>query len=118
MILKGARIHTRGRGQEDTLGHLLHGAENESVRVLRGVVQDVRDAFADAERHARTYAIRHFIIAPAQATSAADMLGVLDRLGDEFGFDPAGAFVVEHRKARATPARFPAHIHALVPEVD
>ncbi len=118
MILKSSRIHTRGRGEAETLAHLLHGAENEAVRVLRGTTADVRDAFSDAHRHARTFAIRHFIIAPAQAATPAQMLGVLDQLGVEFGFDPATAFVVEHRKARAVPDRFPVHLHALVPEVD
>lgn len=118
MILKSSRIHTRGRGEAETLAHLLHGAENEAVRVLRGTTADVRDAFSDAHRHARTFAIRHFIIAPAQAATPAQMLGVLDQLGVEFGFDPATAFVVEHRKARAVPDSFPVHLHALVPEVD
>lgn len=117
MILKSSRIHTRGRGEAETLAHLLHGEENESVRVLRGTPADVRDAFADATRHARVYAVRHFIIAPAQDASPAEMLSVLDRLGREFGFDPGTAFVVEHRKPRAV-AAFPGHLHALVPEVD
>lgn len=117
MILKSSRIHTRGRGEAETLAHLLHGEENESVRVLRGTPADVRDAFADATRHARVYAVRHFIIAPAQDASPAELLGVLDQLGREFGFDPGAAFVVEHRKPRAV-AAFPGHLHALVPEVD
>lgn len=118
MIIKSIRVRARGRGQEDLLTHLLHGEENELVRVLRGTVADVRDAFSDAQRHARVYAIRHIIVAPAVATSTSEMLGVVDRLAVEFGFDPASAAIVEHRKSKADATRFPGHLHVLVAEVD
>lgn len=118
MILKSVRIRARGRGEVETMAHLLHGEENDAVRVLRGTPADVADMFADAHRHARVYAVRHFIVAPARAATPAQMLGVLAELGREFGFDPAATFAVEHRKARAVPERFPVHLHVLVPEVD
>lgn len=118
MILKSVRIRARGRGEAEIMAHLLHGEENETVRILRGTPADVHDAFLDAQRHARVYAVRQFIVAPARAATAAQMLDVVAELGAEFGFDPAVTFAVEHRKARAVPDRFPVHLHVLVPEVD
>jgi hypothetical protein len=118
VILKSVRIRARGRGEAEIMAHLLHGEENETVRILRGTPADVHDAFLDAQRHARVYAVRQFIVAPARAATAAQMLDVVAELGAEFGFDPAVTFAVEHRKARAVPDRFPVHLHVLVPEVD
>ena len=118
MILKSDRVRTRGGGVRRLLDHLLRGAENEAVIVLRGTEQDVLDAFTDARRMAREFAVRHWIISPGQAVSTEEMLGAVDALGREFGFDPATAMVVEHRKARVDLTLFDRHLHALVPEAD
>lgn len=118
MVIKSIRIRTRSRGPEALLAHLRHGDENEHVWVLRGTDQDLRDAADDARRHARVFALRHFVIAPAEATTTAQMLVVVDDLAREFGFDAAAAFIVEHVKPRVTTDAFPGHLHVVVAEVD
>lgn len=118
MIIKGLRVRLAGRIAGDVINHLLQGDENEGIRILQGNPADVHDMVADARRHARLFAFRHFVIAPAIETSTADMLATLDALAREFDFDATAAFVVEHRKGRSLPGAFSGHLHALVGEVD
>ncbi|NEU12802.1 hypothetical protein G3T14_11730 [Methylobacterium sp. BTF04] len=118
MILKAFRVKTRGGSRGRLQDHLWRGDENETVNVLRGTEQDVADAFLDARRLSREYAVRHWIIAPGQAVGTDAMLAVVDRLGAEFGFDPETAVVIEHRKSRVSDTAFDRHLHALVPEAD
>lgn len=118
MIIKGIRVRLAGRTASDVINHLLRGDENEDIRILQGHPTDVHDMVADARRHVRLFAFRHFVIAPAVETSTADMLATLDALASEFDFDAAAVFVVEHRKGRALPGAFSGHLHAIVGEVD
>ncbi|MFY9289593.1 MAG: hypothetical protein WAP03_02650 [Methylorubrum rhodinum] len=118
MIIKGVRVRLAGRAASSIVSHLVRGDENDSVHVLRGHPNDVYDMVADARRAVRSFAFRHFIIAPAVETSVVDMLKTLDALAREFGFDAATAFVVEHRKCRTSGAAFAGHLHAIVGEVD
>ncbi len=98
--------------------HLTDGGDNESVAVLRGTVADLHDAVDDAKRFNRVYALRHFIIAPQLAMDRAQFERAAQALGDEFGFDPALALVVEHQKARAVEGAADRHWHLVVPETD
>lgn len=124
MIIKGERIST-ARAAAPILRHLVKGEDNDDAPVVvQGTEADVRDAFTDAGRLDRRFALRHFIIAPQAETSRADALMVLGLLGAEYGFDPKAAFVVEHTKSRAAvepvavDAPFGTHWHALVNEQD
>lgn len=117
MLIKASRIRASA-GAGALARHLTDGGDNESVAVLRGTVADLHDAVDDAKRFNRVYALRHFIIAPQLAMDSAQFERAAQALGDEFGFDPALALVVEHQKARAVEGSADRHWHLVVPETD
>ena len=117
MIIKSTR-HATSDSQTRILNHLVRGDENDRVQVLRGTEADINDLFLDAARFKTTFAIRQFIIAPAEAMTRDQAMGVVAALGEEFRFDPQRVFIVEHQKQRAIDDAFAVHWHLIVPEVE
>lgn len=117
MIIAASRIATAS-GAGAVGSHVFTGPKNESIELVRGARADLDDMVSDAREHDAKYAIRHYKIAPAQATTRGQALGIVAALGQEFGFDPERAVVVEHEKPRAGGKGFDRHWHAMVPEVD
>lgn len=116
MLIKSVRIRTAS-GAGPLARHLLDGDDNESVKVLQGNIADLGDAVEDARRFSRTYALRHFIIAPELPLSRDEFRQSVSALASEFGFEEAAALIVEHRKPRATPNAADVHLHVVLPEV-
>ncbi|MCS6757874.1 MAG: hypothetical protein MO852_01235 [Candidatus Devosia euplotis] len=58
----------------------------------------------NAKRFSRLYALRHFFIAPELALDRQQFERAARVLGEEFGFDPAIALVVEHQRLRTVEA--------------
>lgn len=117
MLIKATRIRT-ATGARALARHLLQGDENEAIVVVRGTVADLHDAVADAKRFNRLYALRHIVIAPEVAMDRQQFERAAQALGDEFGFDPALALVVEHQKSRAVAGVSDRHWHLVVAETD
>lgn len=117
MIIKSTR-HSTGDSQSRILNHLVRGDENDRVQILRGTEADIADMFCDAARFKTAFAVRQFIISPAEAMTRDQALRVVHALGEEFRFDPERVFVVEHEKQRATEEAYPIHWHIVVPEVE
>jgi hypothetical protein len=117
MIIKSTR-HATGDSQTRILNHLVRGDENDRVQVLRGTEADISDMFRDAARFKTAFAIRQFIIAPAEAMTRDQALRVVHALGEEFRFNSDRVFVVEHEKQRAMEEVYPVHWHLVVPEVE
>lgn len=117
MIIKCYRVRTRGGQRKRLVEHLLNGEDNEEVHVMQGSVRDVEDAFADALRFGREFAVRHWILSPGQEVSKDQFDSAVALLGQEFGFQPTSAVEIRHRKPRTTGA-FDQHLHLLVPEID
>ncbi|MFL1461619.1 hypothetical protein ACI6QG_05415 [Roseococcus sp. DSY-14] len=131
MIIAATRIRSSS-GARPVLDHVLRGDGNDAVTIIRGTEADVHEMAATARHAVATYAVRHFIIAPAKELNDADAADILQDLGNEFGFDPDAVLLVRHDKGRAatrsahqTGAALPpaserpdVHWHALVGEVD
>ncbi len=117
MIIKSTR-HSTGDSQSRILNHLVRGDENDRMQILRGTEADIADMFRDAARFKTAFAVRQFIISPAEAMTRDQALRVVHALGEEFRFDPERVFVVEHEKQRATEEAYPIHWHIVVPEVE
>jgi hypothetical protein len=117
VIIKSLRIRSKS-GISRIILHLKNGNENEEVAFLRGTPADIRDMQHDAMTRSTTYSVRHWIIAPHEATTRPQMRHVLVMLAKEFGFDAGRAVVVEHCKKRATADASDVHWHVLVGEID
>ena len=117
MLIKATRIRASA-GAGALARHLTDADENEAVEIVQGAVADLTDAVADARRFSRTYALRHFIIAPQTDMNRGQFRHVVDMLGAEFGFDPATPLIVEHTKTRAVPGVAGRHWHVVVAETD
>lgn len=117
VIIKSLRIRSKS-GICRIIRHLQNGDENERVAFLRGTPADIRDMQRDAVARSATYSVRHWIVAPHEATTRAQMRYVLDMLAKEFEFDPGRAVVVEHCKRRSVADASDIHWHVLVGEVD
>ncbi|CAN7634076.1 hypothetical protein LJR030_001731 [Rhizobium sp. LjRoot30] len=117
MIIKAIRFRTKSSVNR-LLSHLQNGDDNHVVEYVRGTATDVADMHHDALTKRSTYSIRHWIIAPHEATSRAQMHEVLRMIAGEFDFDPERAVIIEHQKPRATPDAHFTHWHVLVGEID
>lgn len=117
VILKSSRLATTGSAKR-IIDHLLRGADNDRVTLLRGGARDIRDAWADARVHDKANALRLWSLSPAVATSREEALAALDDIAKEFGLDPRRAIIVEHEKDRADPTAFHVHWHMCAGEVD
>ncbi|KJS08567.1 MAG: hypothetical protein VR78_17855 [Hoeflea sp. BRH_c9] len=117
VIIKSLRIRSKS-GISRIIRHLQNGDENEQVAFLRGTPADIRDMQRDAMARSTTYSVRHWIIAPHEATTRPQIRYVLMMLAKEFGFDADRAVVVEHCKKRATADAADVHWHVLVGEID
>lgn len=117
VIIKSLRFRSKS-GIGRIIRHLQNGDENERVAFLRGTPADIRDMQCDAMARSATYSVRHWIIAPHEATTRPQMRHVLEMLAVEFEFDAGRAVVVEHCKKRSVPDATDIHWHVLVGEVD
>jgi hypothetical protein len=116
MIIKA--IRTPAAAVDRLCNHLFRGDENEEVVVVRGTEADVGDFARDAKAYGARFAVRHFMVAPAEATTQAQALHVVGLLAAEFCFDEEACVVVEHAKPRADPSAYDRHWHVCVREVD
>lgn len=117
MIIKGIRLRTSS-GITRTILHVQSGEQNEHVLFLSGTPADIRDMHKDAVASGAKYSVRHWIIAPHEATTRPQMGQILKLLAEEFEFEPVRATVIEHRKKRASSDATDVHWHVLVGEVD
>lgn len=117
MIIKAIRFLTKSSVNR-LISHLQNGDENEVVTFVSGTAMDITDMHLDALAKRSTYSIRHWIIAPHEVTSCAQMHEVVAMIAEEFSFDPRRAVIVEHRKPRVTTDAYNAHWHVLVGEID
>ena len=117
MLIKASRIRASA-GAGALARHLKNGDDNESIVMVRGTIADLHDAVTDAKRFNRVYALRHFVIAPQIAMNRQQFERAAKALGDEFGFDPDMALVVEHQKARSVEGVADRHWHIVVAETD
>jgi hypothetical protein len=117
MIIKAIRFRSKSNVKR-LVEHLRNGKENDAVVFLAGTPADIADMHVDAKAKQSTYAIRHWIIAPHEAANRSQMWQVLEMIGQEFGFDPNQAVIVEHKKKRTTIEAAETHWHVLVSEVD
>jgi hypothetical protein len=117
MIIKAIRFRSKSNVRR-LVDHLSNGAENDLVCFVKGTAADIRDMHADATVKRSTYSIRHWVIAPHEATSRSQMRQVVEIIAREFDFDPKRAVIVEHKKKRAVANAHDTHWHMLVGEVD
>lgn len=117
MIIKGIRLRSSSSISR-TIRHLENGNENDAVDYVAGTAADIRDMHRDAVSIGSRYAVRHWIIAPHQSMTRAQMTKMVGAIAKEFAFDPARAVIVEHRKKRSTDDAVDVHWHVLVGEVD
>ncbi|MBB2904350.1 hypothetical protein FHR76_000694 [Rhizobium sp. RAS22] len=117
MIIKAIRYRTKSSVNR-LISHLQNGDDNDVVEFLSGTATDVADMHHDALTSRSKYSIRHWIIAPHEATSRTQMREVLGMIAGEFGFDPERAVIIEHQKPRATLDAHFTHWHVLVGEID
>lgn len=117
MLIKSTRIRTTV-GAEPLVRHLLDGDDNEAVSVFQGTVQDLRDAVADAKQFGRTYALRHWIVAPEIEIDREQFNRALEVLANEFGFSTEIPLIVEHQKSRSVSGVAGTHWHIVMPETD
>lgn len=85
MIIKAIRFRTTSSVKR-LINHLRNGDDNDVVEFLNGTATDVADMHQDALTKRSTYSIRHWIIAPHEATSRTQMREVLGMIAGEFGF--------------------------------
>lgn len=117
MIIKAIRFRTTS-SLKKLISHLQNGNDNDAVEFLRGTATDIADMHQDALTKRSTYSIRHWIIAPHEATSRMQMREVLAMIAEEFAFNPERAVIIEHKKPRVTADAHSAHWHVLVGEID
>jgi hypothetical protein len=117
VLIKATRLRASA-GASALARHLASAEDNESVEIVQGTLADLADAVADARQFGRTYALRHFIIAPQVDMDRRQFHGVVEMLGDEFDFDPKAPLIVQHAKARAVVGVAGQHWHVVVPETD
>lgn len=117
MLIKATRIRASA-GVGALARHLTNAEDNEAVDIVQGTIADLEDAVADARRFGRTYAVRHFIIAPQMEMDRQQFHAVIAMLAAEFGFDPATPLIVEHAKARAVEGVAGEHWHVVVQETN
>ena len=117
MIIKASRITTTS-GAGKVASHVFHGGKNEEILTLQGSEAELFDAMADARAHGSKYALRHYKISPEKAMTGDDAKRIVADLGQEFGFNPNRATIIEHKKPRAGGQGFDRHWHAIVPEYD
>lgn len=117
MIIKGIRLRSSS-GIGRTIRHLENRDENDAVDFVSGTPADIRDMHRDAISVGSRYAVRHWIIAPHEATTRQQMTKMVGAIAKEFTFDPARAVIVEHRKKRTANDAADIHWHVLVGEVD
>jgi hypothetical protein len=117
MIIKSTRVRT-SVGASGLVRHLLNGDDNEKIEILSGTTADLYDAVSDAKRFNRVYALRHFIIASQISLGQAEISRAVHALAEEFKFSIGHAFVVEHKKARASAEVTDVHWHVVVAETD
>jgi hypothetical protein len=119
MIIKSKRVKARGQGLKRSLQHLTNGDDNDAVELVCGNVADLEDARNDALRFGREYAVRHWIISPAEPISNEQLAELVHRLAAEFCFDPKQRIALwKHTKDRATEGGCREHYHLCVPEID
>lgn len=119
MILQGARIRATQAAAAAVAQHVLEGPANEKITVLQGGRDSLLLAAQEAQQEGKPYGIRHWKLAPGQATTREQLDGMLGDLAAEFSFDRSSVTVIEHRKPRASgdPGNG-VHWHILVPEWD
>lgn len=122
MIIKSHRVRTRGGAKRKLLDHLMNGEGNEEVTLVCGTMRDIDDAFADARRLGREYALRHWIVAPSHAVADDELLSTVALLEREFNTGSRRPVIFRHWKEQ-THAGGPGntsdrHLHVLMPEVD
>lgn len=117
MLIKATRLRASA-GSGALARHLMDGEDNEAVETVQGTITDLEDAVADARRFGRTYAVRHFIIAPQVEMQRDQFRKVVAMLGEEFGFNPSSCLIVQHAKARAVAGVAGQHWHVVLPETD
>ncbi len=117
MIIKAIRFRTTSSVTR-LISHLRNGDDNDNVEFLSGTTTDIADMHQDALTKRSTYSIRHWIIAPHEATSRRQMREVLQMIAGEFGFNPERAVIIEHQKPRAASDAYSTHWHVLVGEID
>jgi hypothetical protein len=117
MLIKATRLRTSA-GAGTLARHLTDAEDNEAVEIVQGTIADLEDAVGDARRFGRTYAVRHFIIAPQMDMDRQQFHQIVGMLGAEFGFEPAAPLIVQHTKARAVAGVAGQHWHICVPETN
>lgn len=117
MIIKAIRFRTRSSVSR-LISHLQNGTDNDAVSFLSGTPADIADMHADARGRSSKYSIRHWIVAPHEAITSAQMREVVIMIAKEFDFDIERAVIVEHKKSRATADAHDTHWHVLVGEVN
>ncbi len=117
MIIQSARL-LASKGAQATADHVFRGEANEKIVVIQGSEQALFDMVDDAREWRRTYAIRHFKIAPRENPTRKQLLESVTDLALEFGFREEDTVIIGHVKRRHEDGASPFHLHVLVPEVN
>jgi len=119
IIIKSTRIKTKS-GPGKIIRHLLDKPEeNEDIQILMGDRERMREAFDTARNKTKVpqYSLRHWVISSTEEMTPEQLKETVDKLAEEFGFNPDDATLVMHQKERDGEDVSNRHYHLAVPEV-
>lgn len=109
MIIQESRIRTKS-GADAIARHVLHGPNNETIRIMAGSDWLLHDAMREARREKLTYGLRHIAFNPDEPMTDVQLAEFARRICLEFHADPKHITLVIHQKDGST------HGHLLLPE--
>ncbi len=119
MIVKSTRIPTAHTSR--IASYLADPSDNETSTWIRGCPEDLLLLGEISRILGRQYAVRHFVIAPAEPMSQQDFISVFAEICFEYGVSITSGnrcTIVEHVKPRASGFGNETHWHVTFPEHD
>lgn len=102
-------------GADKTANHIFYGDKNEHIDVLEGSHFQMKDAMRQAKNNSLKYGFHHFKISPKEKLTNEQLRETINKLAQEYKFNPDDITLIEHTKKRADTTASDKHYHLIVP---
>ncbi|MDE7547465.1 hypothetical protein PY793_05625 [Acetobacter fabarum] len=102
-------------GADKTANHIFYGDKNEHIDVLEGSHFQMKDAMRQAKNNRLKYGFHHFKISPKEKLTNEQLRETINKLAQEYKFNPDDITLIEHTKKRADTTASDKHYHLIVP---
>lgn len=102
-------------GADKTANHIFYGDKNEHIDVLEGSNSQMKDAMRQTKHKYLKYGFHHFKISPKEKLTNEQLRETINKLAQEYKFNPEDITLIEHTKKRADTTASDKHYHLIVP---